>query len=63
MLLADIDEEGVTYVELTTDVSNTASRRVIEANGGVLAERFDKPGPYGGGKSLRYRIHLASRAG
>jgi predicted acetyltransferase len=63
MLLADIDEEGVTYVELTTDVSNEASRRVIEANGGVLAERFDKPGPYGGGESLRYRIDLAGPAG
>jgi hypothetical protein len=25
----------------------------------VLAEQFDKPSPYGGGESLRYRIHLA----
>jgi predicted acetyltransferase len=45
-------------VELTTDVPNLASRRVIEANGGVLVERFYKSASYGGAESLRYRIYL-----
>ena len=63
MLLADIDEEGLPYVELATDLSNAASRRVIEANRGVVAEQFDKGAAYGGGESLRYRIHLAGARG
>jgi predicted acetyltransferase len=49
---------GLPYVELTTDVDNAASRRVIEANGGTIFERFDKPASYGGAASLRYRIAL-----
>lgn len=61
--LADILPEaralGLPYVELTTDTANTASRRVIEANGGRIVERFDKPAHYGGAESLRYRIALA----
>lgn len=59
MLLAEIDEVGLTYVELTTDVSNRASQRVIESNGGVLVEHFNKPEVYGGTESLRYRIQLS----
>ncbi len=62
MLLAEIDEEELTYVELTTDASNHASQRVIEANGGVLVERFNKPAVYGGAESLRYRIQLSRPA-
>ena len=58
LLLAEINEEGLTYVELTTDASNKASQRVIEANGGILVERFNKPAAYGGAESLRYRIPL-----
>ena len=34
--------EGLSFVELTTDADNVASRRVIEANGGTLVERFKK---------------------
>jgi predicted acetyltransferase len=45
-------------VEITTDVTNVASQRVIEANGGVIVERFFKPAGYGGAESLRYRIAL-----
>lgn len=58
LLLPLAAEEGLPYVELTTDEGNVASRRVIEANGGVLVERFAKPVPYGGAPSLRYRIAL-----
>jgi predicted acetyltransferase len=58
MLLADIHEPGLPYVDLTTEETNRPSVRVIEANGGVLVERFTEPGAYGGGEGLRYRIHL-----
>ena len=57
-LLTEIDEPGLTYVEITTDLSNIPSRRVIEANGGVVVESFAKPAQYGGAPSLRYRIAL-----
>jgi len=57
-MLPDAKARGLPYVELTTDVSNLASRRVIEANGGQLVERFRKPDAYGGGESYRFRIQL-----
>jgi len=57
-ILPEAIEVGLPYVELTTDASNVASRRVIEANGGRLVERFNKPAHYGGAESLRYRIAL-----
>ena len=51
-------EEGLSYVEITTDPQNLASQRVIEANGGVLYERFVKPPQFGSTPGLRYRIAL-----
>ncbi|HYC36586.1 MAG TPA: GNAT family N-acetyltransferase [Usitatibacter sp.] len=51
--------EGLGSVQLTTDPDNVASQRVIEANGGVLVERFTKTAHYGGTPGLRYRIALA----
>lgn len=68
-LLPDARSEGLAYVELTTDACNAPSRRVIEANDGVLVERFQpaqparpphllppqEPLP----EQLRYRIYLA----
>jgi predicted acetyltransferase len=58
-LLSEIgDEEGLSYVELITEVANVGSRRVIEANGGALVERFRKSSAHGGAESLRYRISL-----
>jgi predicted acetyltransferase len=50
--------EGLRYVEITTDPENVPSQRVIEANGGVLIERFVKPMQFGGTPGLRYRIEL-----
>lgn len=32
---------------------------VIEANGGEIVERFNKPAAYGGAASLRHRIVLS----
>ena len=60
-MLREIANEGLGYVEIVTDPDNMASRRVIEANGGVLVEEFTKPASLGGTRSLRYRIPL--RAG
>jgi predicted acetyltransferase len=59
LLLPYARGEGLPYVELTTDADNLASRRVIEANGGTLVERFHKPAHLGGVESLRFRIALA----
>lgn len=53
--------EGLPYVLLTTEPGNVASRRVIEANGGRLLDRFVRPASLGGGESLRFRIDLESK--
>jgi len=55
--------EGLPHVEITTDPENVASRRVIEANGGVLVETFTKPAAYGGTPGLRFRIALVAEVG
>jgi predicted acetyltransferase len=59
LLLPHVRGEGLPYIELTTDADNLPSRRVIEANGGTLIERFHKPAGYGGAASLRFWIVLA----
>ena len=56
LLLPHVWEEGLTHVDITTDLDNVPSQRVIEANGGVLIEQFNKSDVYGGTPSLRYRI-------
>jgi predicted acetyltransferase len=58
LLLPDVRKEHLAWVELTTDVVNHASRRVIESNGGTVVERFFKAPSYGGAESLRYRIYF-----
>ena len=58
LVLPEARARGLAYVELITDADNIASQRVIEANGGVLAEQFTKPAAYGEGEGLRYRIAL-----
>ena len=49
---------GLDYVEITTDLDNLASQRVILANGGILVGRFAKAAAYGGAESFKYRIDL-----
>jgi predicted acetyltransferase len=56
LLLPEIRAEGLPYIEVTTDPDNLPSQRVIEANGGVLFERFSKPPQFGGQEGVRYRI-------
>lgn len=60
LMLVEAASIGLGYVEITTDPSNVASQRVIEANGGRLHERFTKPAAFGGKPGLRYRVGLAS---
>jgi predicted acetyltransferase len=58
LMLGHARAEGLHYVEITTNPDNAASRRVIEANGGVLIERFQRPAQYGGTDAVRYQIAL-----
>ena len=54
LMLPHATEEGLRYIEIVTDVQNTASQKVIEANGGKLIDRFEAYGA----ERLRYRISL-----
>lgn len=58
LVLPEARNEGLPYVEITTDPDNLASQRVILANGGVLVERFASGSEYGETEKLRYRIDL-----
>ena len=55
-MLIHARDEGLPFVEITTDPENLASQRVIEKNGGVLHEHFTKPVQFGSTPGLRYRI-------
>ena len=57
-ILPEAVKLGMPFVELTTDVDNLISQRVIEKNGGVLHEKFVKPQSHGGTDGLRFRIYL-----
>jgi predicted acetyltransferase len=58
IMLEHARAQRLEYVEIITDPDNVASRRVIEVNGGVLTERFQRPAQYGGTDAVRYRITL-----
>lgn len=58
LMLPEVRCEGLPYVELTTDVGNTASQRVIIANGGVLVKQFTELPVNGGGQGFLFRIEL-----
>ena len=53
--------EALRFVEITTDPDNVASRRVIEANGGVMIEEFVTLPALGGEQKVRYRVQLHDR--
>jgi len=59
VMLVHARREGLDSVQITTDPDNFASQRVIEANGGVLVERFTRGPQYGSTPALRYRIDLS----
>jgi predicted acetyltransferase len=50
--------EGLPHVDITTDPENSASQKVILANGGVLVEHFNKGPAWGNKPGLRFRIAL-----
>ncbi len=50
-----VHAEGLRYAELTTDLDNLASRKVMIANGAFPLERFRKPLQYDARESLRFR--------
>ena len=58
LMLRCATEEGLRYVEITMDPDNVASKKVVEANGGILVERFQYPIQYGAKDALRFRIDL-----
>ena len=58
LMLVEAKSIGLPHVEITTDPDNLASRRVIEANGGKLVERFVKPAQFDSKPGLRFRIDL-----
>ena len=58
LMLEEPRRLGLASVEITTTPDNAGSRRVIEANGGMLVQRFTKLPAYGGGEALRFRIPL-----
>jgi predicted acetyltransferase len=58
-VLEEAKEQGLRYVEITTDPDNVPSQRVIERNGGVLFEEFVAPAALGGTPKLRYRVQIA----
>lgn len=58
LLLPEARQEGLAYVELTTDLDNLPSQKVITANGGVLVKRFNKGPVYGNKEALLFRIDL-----
>ena len=58
LMLGHARAEGLDYVEITTDLANVASQKVMTANGAVFVERFTKTAHHGGGESLRFRIAL-----
>ena len=58
LMLGEARAVGLPYVEITTDPSNVASQRVIEAVGGKLFETFIQPPQFGCKPGLRYRVAL-----
>ncbi|HZB52970.1 MAG TPA: GNAT family N-acetyltransferase [Reyranella sp.] len=59
MLLPEARKEGLAYVELTADLANVPSQKVITNNGGVFVKRFRKDRVYGSVEALLFRIDLA----
>jgi predicted acetyltransferase len=58
LLLPEARREGLAYVELTTDVDNVASQKVIANNGGVFVKRFRKDPVYGDVEAFLFRIDV-----
>jgi RimJ/RimL family protein N-acetyltransferase len=57
-LLPEAQALVLRYIEITTDLDNIASQRVVLAVGGKLVERSAEPAQYGGIEALRFRLDL-----
>ncbi len=55
-ILADAAAEGLRWIDVTTDLDNIASQRVVVGAGGSLVQRFTYPAAYAKGEGLRYRV-------
>ncbi|WP_424812855.1 GNAT family N-acetyltransferase [Roseococcus sp. YIM B11640] len=58
LMLHEARSRGLPHADLTCEVANLASARVIQANGGTLVGTFERPAVYGGGPALLWRIGL-----
>jgi len=58
-MLKQAKRVGLKTVELTCTPDNTASRRVIERNGGIFVEQFRAPASLGGHPTQRFKIDLS----
>jgi predicted acetyltransferase len=58
LLLPEARKEGLAFVELTADLDNLPSQKVITANGGALMKSFRKGAAYGDVEALLFRIPL-----
>lgn len=58
MMLLEARAEGLRYVQISTPRHNLPSRRVIEANGGLLEGEFVTAAALGGHVEVRYRVDL-----
>ncbi len=58
MMMDEARLVGLNVIQVTTDVGNDTSRRVIERCNGVYLETFNAP--FGGVAKLRYRIDLTT---
>ena len=60
LLLPEVRAEGLRWVDLTADLDNLASHKVILRNGGVAVKRVTKPSVHGDiAEAMLFRIALA----
>jgi len=57
-MLKQAERVGLKTVEITCKPDNTASRRVIERNGGIFVEQFRAPSGLGGHLTQRFKIEI-----
>lgn len=62
-LLPEVRAEGLRYVVIAMNKDNVASRKVVEANGGVFIDEYITPPALGAMHDVRYRIYFTYAAG
>ncbi len=60
-ILPEARKIGLAHVEISTDVGNIPSQKVIIANGGVFVREVTRTGALSNADGLLYRIDLAAR--